>query len=558
MRALFGLLMLANAARLRRDPMPSFLSLLSRFNSATQNETHYGEDAKETFISECIGVVSVRFEEYLPTSAIRAMCEGVDRGTECREHADTLVATFRSGTGNFTGWCGDFYEWFKAQHGDLCPTQCSKFMCKPKCKWLEHIAELDEAESLLLKEAAENEKKRVEVETSDLELKEMDFEHEQLQMKLNSSSEHAEKVEAELEHERTKLEEAMNATKAAEEKANARDLAVSDLEEKISGMDENLTQLGFHIDEVNIKYQGAKREAERLAQVEKESEEELLVMLGNAEAAGEKVSTTEAKLEAELADMNATNVTLRSDRAEVEEELAPVNDDIDNLTARVAEFTANANRTRDQDVQLQMDEVMLKSKKGIAEKLMQKLAAIVTREKALAKRLFESKYVRKDLEQDEDRLAEVMAQAEALNETLNASKVNAATHLAKAETVDEEIAMLEAEKKALIGNITESQDELKTARITAGFVHEALTEKQASEKKQQSRVTRSEYRLSEAENEVTTLTVESTELEDEIAAQVNTTDATRREYEAAANATAKAREDLAAERALAEDREPEP
>merc|ERR1719265_2082235 len=160
-------------------------------------------------------------------------------------------------------------------------------------------------------------------------------------MKLNSSSERVEKVEADLEHERTKLEEAMNATQAAEDKATARDLAVSYLEANITQMEDNLTQLGFHIDEVRVKYQGAHREADRLAQVEKESEEEMLVMLGNAEAAGEKVSATEAKLEAELADMNATNLTIKADRTEVEEELEPLNEAIDNLTARVAELTSN-------------------------------------------------------------------------------------------------------------------------------------------------------------------------------------------------------------------------
>merc|ERR1719181_1893559 len=265
----------------------------------------YGPDAKPTFVADCQTVVAMRFEEYLPTAAIRAICETVDRRTECVEHADKLVATFRAGTGDYSKWCGDFYDWFEEQHGDLCPTQCSKFMCKPKCEWLAHIAELDEAEAELIAKEAENEEKRKEVETAELEIKEMKFEHDQLYNKLEVANKHVERVEADLADERKSLEEAVNKTTSAEDKATARDVIVADLEKTIAGAEENLTKLGFHLDEVSVREEGQKREARRFAQVEKEGEKELLVMLGETENAGDKVSAAEQRLEAELAEINA-------------------------------------------------------------------------------------------------------------------------------------------------------------------------------------------------------------------------------------------------------------
>ena len=59
-------------------------------------------------------------------------------------------------------------------------------------------------------------------------------------------------------------------------------------------------------------------------------------------------------------------------------------------------------------------------------------------------------------------------------------------------------------------------------------------------------------------HEVTTLTVEETELDEDLNAKLNATKDAKNAYELAANATAKAKADLAAERDLVEAREPEP
>lgn len=556
MLALAGCLLLVNAAHLRREPLPNFLSLLSRYNNETQK--NYGPDAKPTFVADCQSVVAMRFEEYLPTAAIRAICETVDRRTECVEHADKLVATFRSGTGDYATWCGDFYDWFQEQHGDLCPTQCSKFMCKPKCAWLAHIAELDEAEAELIAKEAENEEKRKEVETAELEIKEMKYEHDQLNHKLEVANKHVERVEADLADERKKLEEAVNATSAAENKATARDVIVADFVKTITGTEENLTKLGFHLDEVSVRAEGEKREARRFTQIEKEGEKELLLMLGEAESAGDKVSAAEEKLEKELAEINATNATLRSERADLEAKQASAEEAVHEAQTRVDELEALQNKTADEVTQLKMEKVMLDDKNRVANEVMTALAALVKEEKKLANKAFESKYLRKDLEKREDLLAEVMAKAKALNGTLNESVVAAKAAWAKANTTAELIQNLTAEKAEISANISALGEEQKTAEITAGFAHEALREKQESEAKQQERATKEEYSLSRAEDEVTTLTVEETELDEDLNAKLNATKDAKNAYELAANATAKAKADLAAERDLVEAREPEP
>merc|ERR1719395_465292 len=136
-----------------------------------------------------------------------------------------------------------------------------------------------------------------------------------------------------------------------------------------------------------------------------------------------------------------------------------------------------------------------------------------------------------------------MAKAKALNGTLNESVAAAQAAWSKANATAELIANLTAEKAALAANLSTFEEELKTAKITAGFAHEALKEKQDAEAKLQERVTAEEYSLSRAEDEVTTFTVEETELDEELNAKINATKDAKHAYELAANATAKAKTD---------------
>merc|ERR1719379_258132 len=221
-------------------------------------------------------------------------------------------------------------------------------------------------------------------------------------------------------------------TSKAEDKATARDVIVADLEKTIAGTEENLTKLGFHLDEVSVREEGQKREARRFTQIEKEDEKELLLMLGEAENAGDKVTEAEKRLETELAEINATNATLRSKRADLEAEQASAEEEVSEAQARYDNLTAIENKTRDQETQLKMEKVMLDDKNRVADEVMTAMAALVKEEKKLATTAYEAKFLRKDLEKKEDLLAEVMAKAEALNGTLNESAATAHTAWVKA------------------------------------------------------------------------------------------------------------------------------
>jgi chromosome segregation ATPase len=209
----------------------------------------------------------------------------------------------------------------------------------------------------------------------------MTFEHDQLNHKLGVANKHVERVEADLTDERTQLEEAVNATAKAEDKATARDVIVADLKKTIAGTEENLTKLGFHLDEVNVRLEGQKREARRFSQVEKEAEKELLVMLGEAENAGDKVTEAEKKLETELAYINTTNVTLLAKRADLEAKQASAEEEVSEAQARFDNLTSLENKTRDQETQLKMEKVMLDDKNRVADEVMTAMAALVKEEK---------------------------------------------------------------------------------------------------------------------------------------------------------------------------------
>ena len=320
----------------------------------------------------------------------------------------------------------------------------------------------------------------------------------------------------------------------------------------------SLLRLPLHPLMRSLPEEELEEERARAAAAEKEAEKELLVMLGEAENAGDKVTEAEKKLETELAYINTTNVTLLAKRADLEAKQASAEEEVSEAQARFDNLTSLENKTRDQETQLKMEKVMLDDKNRVADEVMTAMAALVKEEKKLATTAYEAKFLRKDLEKKEDLLAEVMAKAEALNGTLNESAATAHTAWVKANETADKVANLTAEKSELAANITSFREELKTAKITAGFAHEALREKQDSEAKQQERVTSEEYSLSRAEDEVTTLTVEETELDEELDGRINATKDAKHAYELASNATAKAKDDLKAERDLTEAREPEP
>jgi len=557
MRALCALLV-SNAARLPRpDVGQGLLGLLAR-TSEPWTATSNGTEIERTFVQDCVGVVAVQFEEYLPLSAIRAMCEKVDLKTDCREHALKLVNVFRSSDRDYAGWCKDFYAWFKAKHGELCPTQCNKFMCKPKCEWLDEIAALDAAEAELIQQEEIDAQKLREVRSFETELEDLEFEHGQTAHKLGQSNKYVERSKAKLVDEQSRYEEAVNATADADAKADELDARTANAEAKLSAAEENRTQLGFALDSERISAQGEERDARRLRQLAKESGEELLKVLGEAEATGDKVESFEQKLVAEQADINKTNATLLAEREKLEGELSSAEEKEEQHKSTIEELRSIVNKTAEDKTQIKMEEVLRKEQAEIADKLMNNLAALVKKEKALKEKSFNLKFLRKDLGRAEDEKVDVLARAEALNETLGAAKADAKAADDEAEASRDAVEMMESNMTSLGKKITELEEALKTAEVTADFAHEAVREKRQDQHKRGDRVAKVKKDLSYDEKENTNLAVREAKLAEQLESLNAALADKQHEYNVAQNSTAAAKEALAAERAIVEGLDPGP
>jgi chromosome segregation ATPase len=557
MRALSALL-LVNAARLLRPEVgQSFLGLLAR-TTPRELKLSNGTEIETTFVRDCQGVVSVQFEEYLPLTAIRAMCEKVDRGTECREHAIKLVNTFRSPERDYATWCREFFSWFKVEHGQLCPDQCNKFMCKPKCEWLEHIAGLDAAEAKLIEQEEVDQQKLREVRSFETELEDLDFEHKQITGKLERSNKWVERAQAKLAEEQKRLESAANATAKAEEEAGARDAATEERTAALTAGQDSKTQLGFALDSERLAAESKEREARRQRQLMKEAEEELLTMLGEAEHAGDKVEALEEKLATEMDAIEKTNETLRSERSKIEEALSSTEAKESSQKQEIDDLRAKVNKTAEDETQIKMKEVLRKETSAKADKLMEDLAKVVKKEKALKDKAFDTKFIRKDLRKAEDDKVDVLAKAEGMNTSLTEAKADAEAAEAAADAAALTVSYSEANISALDKNITEMTEAVQTAKVTADHAHSARTDKQAEEADRAERVAKVHKDLQYDDSENTRFAVEEAKLAEDLDALKTKLADAEHDYSVAKNSTDTAKTALSAERELAEGMDPGP
>jgi hypothetical protein len=554
----FCALLIANAAQLPRpDVGQGFLGLLAR-TSEPWTPTSNGTEIEHTFVQDCVGVVAVQFEEYLPLSAIRVMCEKVDLQTECREHALKLVNVFRSPQRDYAGWCKEFYSWFKAKHGELCPTQCNKFMCKPKCEWLEEIAALDTAEAELIQQEEINAQKLREVRSLETEREGLAFENRQTAQKLLRSNKYVERTKAKLVDEQELHGEAVNATADAEAKAAKRDAELANAEAKVSVAEENRTQLGFALDSESMSAQGKEREARRLRQLAKESEKELLKVLGEAEAAGDKVGSFVEKLAVEQAEISKTNETLFAEREKLEGELSSAEAKEEQHKSKLEQLRSIANRTAEDNTQIKMEEVLREEQTEKADKLMDALAGLVKKENALKEKKFNLKFLRKDLGRAEDAKVDVLARAEALNKTLGAAKGDAKAADDATEASRDAVETMESNLTVLDKKITELEKGEETAKVTDDFAHEAVREKQQDQHKLGERVARIQKDLSYDEKENTDLAIREAKQAEQLESLNATLVEKQHEYNVAKNSTEAAKEALAAERGIVEGLDPGP
>merc|ERR1719426_301116 len=445
-----------------------------------------GTEIEQTFVADCIGVVAVQFEEYLPLSAIRKMCDKVDRGTECREHAIRLVNTFRSPERDYATWCQEFYTWFKIEHGKLCPDQCNKFMCKPKCEWLDHIAGLDEAEAKLIQQEEADQELLRQVRSLETEAEDLTFEHSQTKQKLERSNKWVERSQ------------------------------------------------------------------------KKEAEEELLKILGEAEHAGSIVEELEAKLAEEKDEINATNVTLRGVRAELEAELDATETKEAEQKAEIAELEAKVNKTREDETQIKMKKVLRKETSAKADKILEEEALLVKKEKALADKAFNTKFLKKDLVKAEDDKVAVLAEAEGLNTSFAEAQAEADASADTSGAAHAKVEAMTAEMASLEKHITEQTEAVKTAKVTADFAHEAVRDKQKEEAKRSERVAKVQKDLAYDDDENTRLAIREAKEAEALDALTTKVADKQHDYGVAQNATDSAKTSLSAERAIAEGLDPGP
>merc|ERR1719171_1303980 len=376
------------------------------------------------------------------------------------------------------------------------------------------------------------------------EADDLTFEHSQTKQKLERSNKWVERSEKKLAEEQKRLSAAANATAEVEAKATDRDAKLAAAKADLTALEDNRTKLGFAIDSAKIEDEGKARDARRMKSLAKEAEEELLKILGEAEHAGSIVEVLEAKLAEEKDEINATNVTLRGVRAELEVELA--------------ELEAKVNKTREDETQIKMKKVLRKETSAKADKILEEEALLVKKEKALADKSFNTKFLKKDLLKAEDDRVAVLAEAEGLNTSFTEAQAEANSSTQAADAAHAKVEAMAAEMASLEKNITTQTEAVETAKVTKDFADEAVRDKQKEEAKRSERVAKVQKDLAYDDDENTRLAIREAKEAEELDALTTKVADKQHDYTVAKNATDSAKTSLSAERAIAEGMDPGP
>jgi len=192
-----------------REPEPA---------TVTKDEAEkWMEDPRDTFVPHCVGVVRVRFVEYLPLSAIEAVCEEAGNHAGCHAWAEDLKTIFyrhqwKKGEegdfdnhyDDFSEWCGGFYDWFHKRFSDRCASQCHKLACKPICEYEDTAKAFDE-------EKLELSKQEVVVATANARLMDITADSKRLNSSLTSAERKVERANMTLNSAKQRRDEASRA-----------------------------------------------------------------------------------------------------------------------------------------------------------------------------------------------------------------------------------------------------------------------------------------------------------------------------------------------------------
>lgn len=529
---------------------PSFLGVLTHFHRAGNTP-----QPEKDFVLDCVGVTNVQFEEYLPLSAVRTVCEGVDLRTECAEFADTLVATFNSDR-DYTKWCSSFYGWFKQQYGSLCPDQCDKFMCVPKCKWLDRLAELDAAEAELAKDEEAHRATLKEVRAVESSIQDREYTVKSAEKKLELSKgsvEYAQKGVAE--HGKARAE-AVNATQRTEAKAAKADAKLEDVESRRERAEQNKTEQQWALDSKRVTAESAHRASRRAQQLGEESVDDLKHAQDGAVSAEKKAGEADETLHEKESALASAKETVAGERSGVQKKLDDANAESQEQDAEMARLQAIVNKTHDNEMAVEMLKVLHKETEQAADKQVEELAKVAEKERKLRDNERDLKYVRKDLASAEDKLVEAVDRERAANQTATETQSETADSLKHAASLDADIAEAEQGIKQTGVEIEQLAKEKQTAQVTAEFAHQAVAEKQVAVDKASARIASADAKLREAEDAVASRQLELERENGELAQLRGEANETLHSYDVAVNRTAAASEALAAERDLAVAAEP--
>mmetsp|Transcript_20257 Transcript_20257/g.44933 ORF Transcript_20257/g.44933 Transcript_20257/m.44933 type:complete len:758 (+) Transcript_20257:173-2446(+) len=266
------------------------------------------------FILKCELATNVGEIEFLPLSSVGRICDTTDEVLECKSKwRDGLETTFK-GNKKFQTWCGDFYDWFLAKYGKLCPGQCIKLACSPHCAFSENIQKLLATATELngLADKIDLGKKTLREDWHTLGLTRQSMNRYQRKLESAQSKEDFEskKLNELKTQEEAALKDAKNRTRAAEEER----LHIKALKQKST---EDTTALGkenFEFEETDDALKGKKEEFTRYLNEKKR--EQLEGLKKQQDSKVQSLKKQEATLKGNVSDLDTANNNTAKDYAD--------------------------------------------------------------------------------------------------------------------------------------------------------------------------------------------------------------------------------------------------
>lgn len=109
------------------------------------------EPTRDHFVRSCCVVLDVQDAKLLPTETLDKFCrESTEDDVEkCREVVVNGLQEAHRRKEPLNRFCGNVYDWFQDEYGDLCPKQCFKKQCEATCAWIKKRKVIDDRKAVL-------------------------------------------------------------------------------------------------------------------------------------------------------------------------------------------------------------------------------------------------------------------------------------------------------------------------------------------------------------------------------------------------------------------------